>query len=115
MSLDQFTSDKQRPKVESFSQPFTTAEVNFFPASTRGKVAIKAIIDNQDPTNALTFVKNGRGGTIFTLPPNSLAVIEDELLEALVITPDAVTGAGQLTANLAFRKDLIAQGFLTTP
>jgi len=113
LSLDEFTSDKGRPKVESFSQTFTTSVVNFFPASSRGKVAIRAVIDNQDQVNSITFVKNGRGGTVFTLPPNSLAVIENEILEALVITPNGTTGVGQLTADLAFRKDLIANGFLT--
>jgi len=113
MSQDEFTSDKGRPRVESFSQTFTTSEVNFFPASTKGKVAIRIVIDNQDPTNSLTFVKNGRGGTIFTLPPNSLAIIDNEVLEGVVITPDGTTGIGQITADLAFRKDLIANGFLS--
>jgi len=108
----EFTSDKGRPRVESFSQTFTTSVVNFFPAQTRGKVAIRAIIDNQDPTNSLTFVKNGRGGTVFTLPPNSLAIIDNEILEGLVITPDGTTGVGQLTADLAIRNDLIINGFL---
>ncbi len=112
MSQDSFTSDKGRPKVESFSQVIGVAVVNFFPSLTKGKVAIRAVIDNQDLTNSITFQKNGRGGAIFTLPPNSLAVIDNEILEALVITPDAVTGVGQLTADLAFRSELIAQGFL---
>jgi len=112
MSQDQFTNDKQRPQTESFSQVIALAVINFFPASSRGKVAIRAIIDNQDVTNSITFVKNGRGGAIFTIPPNSLAIIENEIIEALVITPNAVTGVGQLTADLAFRKDLIDQGFL---
>jgi len=111
--VEQFSNDKQKPQVESFSETFTTAEVNFFPSLTKGKVAIRAVIDNQDPTNALTFVKNGRGGTVFTLPPNSLAIIDNEILEAIVITPNATTGIGQLTADLASREELISGGFLT--
>ena len=112
MSQDEFTSDKSKPRIENFSELIGVAVVNFFPALSRGKVAIRAVIDNQDLTNPITFVKNGRGGTVFTLPPNSLAIIENEVLEALVITPDVTTGIGLLTADLAFRKDLITQGFL---
>ena len=112
MSQDSFTSDKGRPRIENFSQNIETSVINFFPALTKGKVAIRAVIDNQDLTNPITFVKNGRGGTVFTLPPNSLAVIDNEILEALVITPHATTGIGLLTADLAFRAELIAQGFL---
>jgi len=113
MSLNQFTNDKQKPSVESFSQIIGTAVVNFFPTSSRGKVAIRAVIDNQDLSNPITFVKNGRGGVVFTVPPNSLAIIDNELIEALIITPDGTTGAGLLTADLSFRKDLISQGFIT--
>ena len=113
MSQDNFTSDKGRPRVESFSQVIGVAVINFFPSLTKGKVAIRAVIDNQDLSNPITFVKNGRGGTVFTIPPNSLAIIDNEILEALVITPDGTTGAGQLTADLAFRSELIAQGFLS--
>ncbi len=112
MSQDEFTSDKGRPRIENFSQVIALVEINFFPALTKGKVAIRAVIDNQDVTNNLTFVKNGRGGSIFVVPPNSLAVIDNEILEALVITPNATTGVGLLTADLSFRKDLIANGFL---
>lgn len=110
MSL--FTNDRQKPKVESFSDVFTTAVVNFFPASQRGKVAIKVIIDNQDATNNLTFVKNGRGGTVFTVPPNSIAEIENEIIDAIIITPNTVTGTGQITADLAVRKELEQAGYL---
>lgn len=110
MSL--FTNNRQQPLIENFSEVFTTGAVNFFPTSQRGKVAIKVVIDNQDATNSLTFTKNGRGGTAFTVPPNSIAIIENEVLDSVVITPNAVTGAGQITADLAFRDDLVKGGFI---
>jgi len=110
--LSFFRNNIQTPLVESFSTTFTTAVTPFFPAEQLTKVAIRIVIDNQDPTNALTFTKNGVGGTVFTIPPNSIAIIENELIDGIVVTPNAVTGVGQITADLAVRSELVKGGFI---
>ncbi len=73
---------------------------------------IKIVIDNQDPTNNCTFVKNGRGGTSFIIPPNSIATIENEILDGVVITPDGTTGIGQFSADMVSVESLVKGGFL---
>jgi len=107
-----FTNSNTRPRVESFSDTFTTTVVNFFPAIDKGLKCIRIVIDNQDPTNEITFTKNGRGGTVFTLPPNSLAIIENEVLDGVRIIPDATTGLGQFSADLVSVEALLKGGFL---
>ena len=73
---------------------------------------IKIVIDNQDPTNNCAFVKNGRGGTVFLIPPNSIATIENEILDGVVITPDGTTGVGQFSADMVSVESLVKGGFL---
>ena len=69
-------------------------------------------IDNQDPTNNLTFFKNGRGGRALIVPPNSIALIKDEILSGVRVVPDGTTGAGTLSADLANHKTLKQDGFI---
>ena len=107
-----FTADRNKPRVEAFVQVFTTSAVSFFPADDRGLVIIRLVIDNQDPTNSITFTKNGRGGIIYTIPPNSLGIIDNEVLTGVRLVPDGATGTGILTAELAVRADLTRGGFL---
>jgi len=107
-----FSDQTTKPRVEPFSDTFTTTEVNFFPAIDKGLKIIRIVIDNQDPTNNLTFVKNGRGGTSFIVPPNSIATVENEVLDGVVITPNATTGIGQFSADMVSVEDLVKGGFL---
>jgi len=108
-----FRNNTQMPRVQSFSANFTTAVFTFMPALQQFKVAIRIVIDNQDPSNALTFQKNGVGGQTFILPPNSVAIIENEVLDGVIITPNATTGVGNVTADLADRRQLEKGGFLS--
>jgi len=107
-----FSDDKNKPKIETRDEVFTTTAINFFPALDRGMVIIRATIDNQDATNNLTFTKNGRGGTVFTIPPNSIALIENEIITGFRITPDGTTGTGVISADLAVRSTLEREGFI---
>lgn len=107
-----FRSDLNKPKTEPFGDIFTTGVVSFFPAQDRGLVIIRIVIDNQDTTNNLTFTKNGRGGIVFTIPPNALGIIEDEVLTGIRIVPNGATGLGQFTGDLASNAELLTGGFL---
>jgi len=107
-----FSDDKNKPKIEARDQQFTTTAIDFFPALDRGMVIIRATIDNQDSTNNLTFSKNGRGGTEFIVPPNSIALIENEIITGFRITPNGTTGQGIVSADLAVRNTLEKEGFI---
>ncbi len=107
-----FRNNVQMPLTQSFSAQFTTAVLAFMPALQQFKVAIRIVIDNQDTTNSLSYQKNGIGGQTFILPPNSIAVIENEVLEGVIITPNAVTGVGNVTADLADKQELVKGGFI---
>jgi len=107
-----FSDDKNKPAVIGQDAIIGTAEVIFMPALDRGKVIIRISIDNQDPTSSLTFTKNGRGGTVFTVPPNSIALIENEVLTGVIVTPNATTGVGLISADTVEKNKLIEQGFI---
>lgn len=107
-----FNENRNKVRVEAFAEPFTTSVVNFNPGDTRGLVIIRAVIDNQDSANAVTFQKNGQGGITYTIPANSVGVIENEVMTSLRIVPDGTTGAGFLSGELAKREELTKGGFL---
>jgi len=107
-----FSQDKNQPRTEPRDEVFTTAALNFYPSVDRGLVIIRLTIDNQDVSNSLTYSKNGPGGTSHTLPPNSIAVIDNEILSGVTITPDGTTGTGEVSADLAVRSNLEKDGFI---
>ena len=94
-----FTSDKNKPKVQSEDLQFTTSKVRMNPSVQRGSVIIRATIDNQDPSNSLTFTKNGDGGTNYIIPPNSVGLIENEMVKSIHVTPNATTGVGLISID----------------
>jgi hypothetical protein len=106
-----FTQNKNEPKVTSEHTTFTTSVVRLNPSMQRGMIIIRATIDNQDSTNSLTFTKNGAGGTSFTIPPNSVGVIENEMISEIVVTPNATTGTGLLSVDMTTLAILKAGGF----
>jgi hypothetical protein len=106
-----FTSNKNEPKVASEHTAFTTSAVTLDPANQRGMVIIRATIDNQDPTNNLTFTKNGAGGTAFVIPPNSIGIIENEIVKSITVTPNGTTGSGLLSVDMTTMDILKSGGF----
>ncbi len=106
-----FTDNKNKPQVQSEDTQFTTSVTRFNPSVQRGMVMIRATIDNQDATNSLTFTKNGNGGTSYIVPPNSVAVIENEIITEITITPNATTGTGLLSADMTTLDILKSGGF----
>ena len=76
-----------------------------------GMVYIKAVVDNQDPTNNLT-VRTDVDAQLLIVPPNSVIQIEDEIHEYIEINPNAVTGIGNFSLTLADPRQLRRTGFL---
>lgn len=107
----QFRDQTTKPKTQSFRDNFTTAQTRIDVGQRMGMVFIKAVIDNQDPTNALT-VRTDPQAAALTVPPNSVIVIEDEMHEYIEINPNGTTGVGNYSLTLADPNELRRGGFL---
>jgi len=107
----QFRDQNTKPKTQSFRDNFTTSQSRIDVGQRMGMVYIKAVIDNQDPTNNI-IVRTDPNAAPLTVPPNSVIVIEDEIHEYLEINPDAVTGIGNFSLTLADPTELRKGGFL---
>jgi len=113
-SLDvanQFTTNKNKPKTQTFRQNFTTARTRIDTSQRLGMSYIRAVIDNQDPTNNLT-VRTEPDAPAIIVPPNSVLIIEDEIHSFIDILPNAVTGIGILSLQTADPNVLRETGFL---
>jgi len=106
-----FSDDKNKPKTLTEDIQWTTSVVRLSPGDQRGMMGIRATIDNQDSSNSITFTKNGVGGTAYIIPPNSIGVIENELLKSITVTPNATTGQGLLSMDMSTLKILKDGGF----
>ena len=106
-----FRADKNKPRTETFRSNFTTAQFRIDTNSRFGMLWIRAVIDNQDPTNQLT-VRTDPNAAVLIVPPNSVIVIEDEIHEYLEINPNAATGIGNFSITLADQNELRKTGFL---
>ena len=108
-----FRGNLQEPNIsETVDTQFTTTPINFYPSQSRGLVIVRMTIDNQDPTNNLTFNKGERGGRDYIVPPNSIAIISNEILSGVRVTPDGTTGTGIVSADLASVESLKRGGFI---
>ena len=110
-SPNQFRADKNKPKGRGFRLPFTTAVVQIDTAQRMAMVYIKAIVDNQDPTNNL-LVRTDPDAEQLIVPPNSVITIEDELHSFIQVTPNAGTGVGLISLTVADEAELRRDGFL---
>lgn len=72
---------------------------------------IELVITNNDPTNALTFRVDPQG-SLLTVPVSSQGQIIDEIHEYLEINPNAVTGSGNVRAQLAETVELQRLGLV---
>jgi len=107
----QFRDQNTKPKTQSFRDSFTTSQNRIDVGQRMGMMYIKAVIDNQDPTNNLT-VRTDPDAAELIVPPNSVIVIEDEIHEYLEINPHATTGIGNFSLTLADPNELRRGGFL---
>ncbi len=106
-----FRADKNKPRTETFRDNFTTAQFRIDTQSRFGMIWIRAVIDNQDPTNNIT-IRTDPQGQLLTIPPNSVLTIENEHHNFLEINPNAVTGVGNFSLETAVEDDLRKSGFL---
>jgi len=106
-----FRTDKNKPRTETFRDNFTTAQTRIDTNSRFGMIYIRAVIDNQDPTNNIT-IRTDPQGQLLTIPPNSVLIIENETHSFLEINPNAVTGVGNFSLETAVEDDLRKSGFL---
>ena len=79
-----------------------------------GGIPIKITIDNQDTVNNIVYRINPRDSSeTLNAAPNGETIIENLLIDAFItLTPDAVAGAGVLSADLAYPPDLVKFGWI---
>jgi len=80
-------------------QNFTTAAINLFCSMQFGAWGIRAKIINNDAVNTITYRLHSNRGTARIVPISSEITI-NEWFDILIVTPNAVTGSGQLELDL---------------
>lgn len=110
--MSQFSaSSKSRPKTTSRLVLIGTAQIRIETLQRFGLNIVEALIDNQDSSNDIT-VRKAPSGILATIPPNSLGRIRDEVFSFIEINPDAASGAGVLTLQLATTEELKRVGLI---
>lgn len=80
-------------------EDFTTAVVNHFCSMEFGGWCVRALIINNDSVNTITYRLHSNRGTARIVPISSQIEI-NEWFDIITITPDAVTGTGQLELDI---------------
>jgi len=110
--MSQFTaSSSTKPKTTSRMVLIGTTQIRIETLQRFGLSIIEALVDNQDVSNNIT-VRKVPSGVLATIPPNSLGRIRDEVFSFIEINPDATTGAGVLTLQLATNAELKRVGLI---
>lgn len=92
-------SSLELQKISRLPEDFTTAVVAHYCSMEFGGFGVGAKIINNDGVNTLTYRLHSNRGTARIIPVNSEVTIL-EWFDIIVITPDAVTGAGQLEIDI---------------
>jgi len=98
---------RQSTELEVFSiDPidFTTAQINIFNSMQRGGWGVGAKIINNDAVNTITYRLHSNRGTARVVPISSEITI-NEWFDILIVTPNAVTGTGQLEIDYVLFND----------
>jgi len=91
-------------KIAREPEDFTTTEVSHFCSMEFGGFGVAAKIINDDPTNTLTYRLHSNRGRARIVPVNSEIEI-NEWFDIIIVTPNAVTGTGQLEIDVVPFKD----------
>lgn len=109
MSFINYANFKASSDIDIPIQPrepenFTTAAVNHSTVLEFARVCKQARIINNDAVNQLTFRLHSNTGVVRIVPPSSELTI-NEWFSDIFITPDGVTGDGQLEMDLVRIED----------
>jgi len=80
-------------------EDFTTAVISHFCSMEFGGYCVRAKIINNDALNTITYRLHSNRGTARTVPISSEIII-NEWFDIIVITPNAVSGMGQLELDI---------------
>jgi len=87
-------------------EDITTAVVRHMCSMQFGGWGVGAKITNDDALNVIIFRLHSDAGRARTVPINSNVVV-NEWFDIIIITPDAVTGSGQLELDIVPFKEAI--------
>jgi len=91
-------------KISRLPEDFTTAVVSHFCSMEFMGYGVGARIINNDAAANLVYRLHSNRGTARVVPPSSEVVI-NEWFDIIILTPDAVTGAGQIEIDVVPFKD----------
>jgi len=102
-------SDDNIPSSNREPEAFTIAVVSHDTLLEFGKLGKAARIINDDAVNGLTYRLHSNRGIARVVPAASEITIQ-EWFSIIILTPDGVTGVGQLELELAFSRDATRRG-----
>ncbi len=86
-------------KISRLPEDFTTAVIAHFCSMEFGGFGVGAKIINNDSANNITYRLHSNRGTARIVPISSEITI-NEWFDIIIITPDPVTGSGQLELDI---------------
>lgn len=104
-------TDTTKPKSQTvkFEGTISTFKRDF--ELERSQVYVRARVDNLDPINNL-LMRQSPNGIQTIIPPNTSAVVEDEINAFMELIPDGTTGKFQFEVALSFKSDLQKRGLI---
>ena len=97
-------SSNELIKISREPENFTTVEVSHFCSMEFGGFGVAAKIINNDALNEITYRLHSNRGRARIVPINSEIEI-NEWFDIIIVTPDAVSGTGQLEIDVVPFKD----------
>lgn len=92
-------SSTELEKTARDPEDFTITQISHFCSMQFGGWGVGAKITNDDPTNTVIFRLHSNRGRARTVPVNSNVTI-NEWFDIIIVTPDPVTGLGQLELDI---------------
>lgn len=93
-------------KISREPEDFTTAQVSHFCSMEFGGYGVGAKIINNDAANEITYRLHSNRGRARIVPIASEVTI-NEWFDIIIVTPDAVTGMGQLEIDVVPFKEAL--------
>ncbi len=108
-----FADQTTKIRVAKIPIPFTTIEIFRDFLKQMGMQMVLLIINNRDVVNELTF-RLEPSGIVERIPASTRGTITDEIHNFLQVTPDPVTGVGEIIAFVAPTKELLRLGLIAS-
>jgi len=108
-----FADQTNKIRTLKITIPFTTVEIFRDFLQEFGMQMVLLIINNRDVVNEVTF-RTEQNAILERIPASTRGTVTDEIHHFLQVTPDGVTGLGEITAFIAPTKELLRLGLIAS-